>query len=222
MLGCGREPRTGSLAALGMTRRHHHPAFFFTARFSSLSASIAAFRPLTPITLPPGWVPAPQSNTPGIGVRAAQPAVPHVLRQDLALEDVPAGQADPLLDVGRPQDLHPGHRRRNVAAEAADGPHDDLTHLLATAVPVALAETRGERTGRTRSACEPRPGRRCGRTPCAGRARSRSSAEARPRSPARWYVAPLLLLSGVLACPVWCGWRGPGRAREVRQLGSAC
>ena len=77
--------------------------------FPAFSTSIAAFRPLIPITLPPGYVPAPHRNTPGIGVRAGQPSVPHVLRKDLALEDVSAREPHPPLDVGRAQHLH---RRR--------------------------------------------------------------------------------------------------------------
>jgi len=74
------EPGFGSFASLRMTTpshvrspstcRHHHPAVFFAAGFPSFSTSIAAFRPFTPITLPPGCVPAPQSSTPFIGVRA--------------------------------------------------------------------------------------------------------------------------------------------------------
>ena len=36
---------------------------------SAPRTSSAALRPLTAMTLPPGWVQAPQRNTPGIGVR---------------------------------------------------------------------------------------------------------------------------------------------------------
>ena len=45
---------------------------------------------------------------PGHRRTRGEPAVPHVVRQDLALKDVPAGEADPALHVWRAElDLRP-------------------------------------------------------------------------------------------------------------------
>src|ERR1019366_1054992 len=49
--------------------QEYGPQLFYIAP-RSFSTAIAALRPFTPITLPPGWVHAPQRYTPGIGVRA--------------------------------------------------------------------------------------------------------------------------------------------------------
>ena len=62
----------GVVPASAMASRLAHPAVTFGATLTlvfSPRTSIAALRPLMPITLPPGCVQAPQRKTPGIGVR---------------------------------------------------------------------------------------------------------------------------------------------------------
>ena len=84
------------------TRPTYVPTYF---RGESARTAVAALRPLVAITLPAG-----------MGGRAAQvdardrrarrePVLPHLVGRHLALEDVAAGQADPLLDVGRAEHL---------------------------------------------------------------------------------------------------------------------
>ena len=126
----------------------------------------------------------------------------------------PPVSPDSPLDVRRSQHLHPGHRRRNVAAEPADGLDHDATHLLAAAVPVAFAKPRAARTARRRSACAPRRAPRCDRTPCAGRARSRSGAAARRRSPP--CDAPATRPSRAACWSARCDGAGPRPGRAVK------
>ena len=67
-----RRRAAGVVPAIAMASRLAHPAVTFGATLTlvfSPRTSIAAFRPLMPITLPPGCVHAPQRKTPGIGVR---------------------------------------------------------------------------------------------------------------------------------------------------------
>ena len=113
---------------------------------SARKISIAAFRPLTAITLPPGWVHAPQRKTPGIGVRGSRrrsqmksgrhspwkmwpPVRPTAAR-------CRAGRA-PARD----------HRIGNVRAEPPDRAQRELLDLLPAGVPVALPEGVGDVLG---------------------------------------------------------------------------
>lgn len=66
--------------------------------------------------------------------------VPHVRREALALEDVSAGEADFLLDVGRAKDLGVddggvGEAVADVAAEAGQGFHRKSTDFVAALIP---------------------------------------------------------------------------------------
>src|SRR5579863_3524622 len=73
----------------------------------------------------------------------AQPVRPHVLRQALALEDMPAREPHLLLDIRRPQHLCFNYRRvhstvADIAAEPCQRLHRKLSHFLAPSIPVAL------------------------------------------------------------------------------------
>src|SRR6185437_7965953 len=59
---------------------------------------------------------------------------------DLALEDVAAGEADALLDVGRAEDFALLQAVREVRGEAGDQVDELLLHVLAAAVPVAVLD----------------------------------------------------------------------------------
>ena len=67
-----------------------------------------------------------RGKLPGIEVRAARRLAPHVLRQALALKDVPAGEADLLLNVRRAHHLCFEHGVGDVGAETADGVEGQL------------------------------------------------------------------------------------------------
>ncbi len=56
----------------------------------------------------------------GHGGAGREAVAPHVGRQAFALEDVAAGEANFLFDVGRPEDLGIDDRCGNVAAEASE------------------------------------------------------------------------------------------------------
>jgi hypothetical protein len=63
------EPDQRAAAATGGGLRSRPEPWIPTPRGQPANTSIAALRPLIPITLPPGCVPAPHRNTPDIGVR---------------------------------------------------------------------------------------------------------------------------------------------------------
>src|SRR4029079_11315203 len=55
---------------------------------------------------------------------SAEAPLPHLVGGDLALEDVAAGQPDPLLDVSRTEDLVVDQAVRQVRREAWNQSHD--------------------------------------------------------------------------------------------------
>ena len=63
-----------------------------------------------------------------------EPAVPHLIREALALEDAAPGEADPLLDVGRPRTSCSRTWSREARREALDHREDLLGRPLAEAV----------------------------------------------------------------------------------------
>ena len=81
-----------------------------------------------------------------------QPVLPHLVGRDLALEDVAAGQADALLDVGRPEHLVGLQPVLEAGREAVDQVDELARDLVAALVPGAVARARTARTGRRRSA----------------------------------------------------------------------
>ena len=83
----------------------------------------------------------------GHGRPRFEPLVPHVGRQDLALEDVPSGQAHLFLDIRRPHDVHVQDGVRDVAAEAPEGVQRQSSHFLPPGIPVALGERVGHELG---------------------------------------------------------------------------
>ena len=83
----------------------------------------------------------------GHGGAGGEAVGPHVGRQAFALEDVAAGEADLLLDVGRPEDLgvdDGGVGAVDVGAEAADGAQRECADLVAARVPGAVSECVGD------------------------------------------------------------------------------
>src|SRR5208282_4980854 len=56
----------GPMAASSASASHERHQPYALTLAGSPSISIAALRPLMPMTLPPGWVQAPQRKTPGI------------------------------------------------------------------------------------------------------------------------------------------------------------
>ena len=62
------------------------------------------------------------------------------LGHHVALEDVAAGEADPLLDVGRPEHLVVLQAVLEVGREAGDQVDELAAHLLAAGVPAAVVE----------------------------------------------------------------------------------
>jgi hypothetical protein len=48
---------------------NYFPVLYFPVLDRSAMTAMAALRPLTAITLPPGWVPAPHKYSPGTSVR---------------------------------------------------------------------------------------------------------------------------------------------------------
>src|SRR5262245_32281170 len=72
-----------------------------------------------------------------------QPSIPHVLRQNPALEAVPAGEPHALLDVGRSEHLQIDDRLWKVRAETSHRPHYGPTNLVAAGIPGSLTEAIG-------------------------------------------------------------------------------
>ena len=62
----------------------------------------------------------------------------HLLHQDLALEDVPFGEADGALKVERGHDLAPHDLVAEVRRKLGDGVDDQVTELLLDVVPAAV------------------------------------------------------------------------------------
>src|ERR1700761_1601901 len=69
--------------------------------------------------------------------------LPHLVGRHLALEDVAAGEADALLDVGRAEDFRFLEAVREVGGEAGDQVDELLLDVLAPAVPIAVLDVVG-------------------------------------------------------------------------------
>ncbi len=70
-------------------------------------------------------------------MRDGEAVLPHLVGEALALEDAAAGEADPLLDVGRAEHLVLDDLVAEAGREALDHPEDLVGRVLAEArVPV--------------------------------------------------------------------------------------
>ena len=184
------------------------------------STAIAALRPLIPMTLPPGYVPAPQRNTPGIGVRAVSRRSHMYWRQDLALEDVAAGEADPPLDVGRAEHLEVDDRAQAGCCRSGRSTPPPLRPTSSRRVSQSPSRNRfGTYWANTLSVCTPVGATRRVEHASGGRARSRSAAARQPSLARPVVVAPLVLARAACS-PGRCGAApGAGPRREIGQLG---
>ena len=111
------------------------PCYRAKSQARSASTAAAAFLPLVAITLPAGWVAAPQRYTPGIGRARGEPVLPHLVGTHLALEDVPAGEPDPRLDVRSAEHLVVLEAVLEVGREARDEVDELARDLVAVARP---------------------------------------------------------------------------------------
>ena len=106
----------------------------------------AALRPATPITPPPGMGPGtaqvhPGDRRPIVAVARDRPEAEHLIRRELALHDVAAEQAEPLLDVRRREHLDVLDRALEAGRELAERlQHPRRVLVAAPVVPRALAQ----------------------------------------------------------------------------------
>src|SRR5215211_4366460 len=77
---------------------------------------------------------------PGDRRARAEAVLPHLIRRDLALEDVAAGEANARLDVGRPEHLIGDQTILDARCEAIDQLDELARDALAPRVPIALGE----------------------------------------------------------------------------------
>src|SRR4051812_50140289 len=85
-----------------------------------------------------------------------QPVLPHLVRRDLALEDVALREPDALLDVRRPEHLVTLDEAGEIGREAGDQVDELLGDLVAAGRPAQLV--RGALAGYTPPAAVPRGG----------------------------------------------------------------
>ena len=113
-------------------------------RRKSRTISRAALRPGKPVTPPPGCAPGAAvveaADRPSV-VRVAhrRPVDPQLVGRHRGVEDVSAGKAEALLEVGRGQHLAGDRRVGEVGGEAVDGREHRIGRRLAQGIPVAVA-----------------------------------------------------------------------------------